>query len=267
SRVRRSQLDVVRQWPARSLAAAAQHDGTVPAPTQLGGDGFPHEPGAAGDAHRQGLRGRAGRLEDAADGPGAVRPDALQRRADEPIVEGVAERAEWQLVGHCVIDPGPTLNRGERMRVLPAPIRTAELDIAEAVRRLVLGDERAPSRGQAEEGAKPIVDVQPVAHPDVVAGEPEVELRRRDAAEVHRLREELEDLLERSSDDRAGLDGTDSGHRLVPCADEDTAPIRGCTEAAPESLSSRGTSPSLRPWAPGRRRTRRRARTRSSRGG
>ena len=83
-----------------------------------------------------------------------------------PHKKPVDERAATRTIAHLVAADRPAVALLEAVRVMPQEVRAAELDIHEPVRRIPLGDLRAPTQGQAVNGDAVINERAGTHHPD-----------------------------------------------------------------------------------------------------
>lgn len=155
--------------------------------------------------HRDGAAGRRpGDGECLAHRPGSVQEDPGELVADHQPVDQVAGRTERDLVLDPVVNERATVDGFEAVHVLPAPIRTSQLNVAEAVGRIVFGDPRHPTNRDAEQRADAVPDLEARAHRLVIGQVLESHARRRDSIEVARPREEVEDLVAGTRDEQLG---------------------------------------------------------------
>ena len=87
--------------------------------------------------------------------------------ANDDAVGDLAERPDGQLVRDIVRDPGAIALAGKGVAVLPAPVGAAQLEVAEAVGRVVVDDAAAPRGRNAEQRPDAVRDLEPIAHREV----------------------------------------------------------------------------------------------------
>src|SRR3989304_383887 len=86
----------------------------------------------------------AGIGEELAQAPAPVGEDRGELSPDPERVEQEAQGTQREAVGDPVLNPRAPLLRAEEVPVLPARVGTADLDIHEAIRRIVLADQSPP---------------------------------------------------------------------------------------------------------------------------
>ena len=121
-------------------------------------------------------------------------------------MRGRAEHAERHPVVDAVCDQRAVRVLLERVRVLPAGERAAQLHVDEAPRRLPALDPRAPRDGHAVQ-RQAVVDQRTL--PDLkrlLRQDPEAEPGRRDRLQVGRVGEERERLVDAERDELLALD-------------------------------------------------------------
>ena len=97
-------------------------------------------------------------------GAAAKPEDALELCADDQLVSDLTQRPERQHVFDPIVDPGPPVDRRQRVTVLPASVRAAQLNVAELDGLIDPLDARPPGHRDPEDGPHRVVDQGALGH-------------------------------------------------------------------------------------------------------
>lgn len=146
---------------------------------------------------------------------GSVVEDALELRLHCQPLHGRAQRPGWKGITDGVAHERPSLAIGlQFVGVVPELVRTGELDVDEAPRRVEVLYSRQPHDRQTTE-LEPVFDQGAGAHLDRSrTGDAKTQTGRGDLLEILRLREELEDFARRPGKALDAREGVVGGHHL-----------------------------------------------------